>query len=100
MAASPIEAASEQGSPRRPADTSTGSQGPAPGTNGPATKAKNGRPVHYPIQLKVNLSQAQYAALKRVCERWGIPEGIGARIGITQFCTQQGEYRGGNGNAA
>jgi hypothetical protein len=54
--------------------------------------------VNYPIQLKVNLSQAQYEALKRVCRRWGIPEGIGARIGITQFCTQQGEYRG-NGNA-
>jgi hypothetical protein len=68
---------------------------PAPRTNGPPVKVKSGRPVKYPIQLKVNINAAMAASLQRVCLRWGIPEGIGARIAITQFCAQQDrEYRG------
>ena len=93
------EAVREQGSRKVPAGPSTGPQGPAPGTNGPATKAGGRRPVQYPIQLKVNLSQAQYESLTRVSRRWGIPEGIGARIAITQFLSHQDpQYRvDGNG---
>src|SRR5215472_2455279 len=91
----------QQGSLRRPADTATSPQGLAPGSNGAAPKARGSRPVKYPIQLKVNITQAMAASLQRVCQRWGVPEGIGARIAITQFLAQQDpQYRGGNGNAS
>src|SRR5262245_22402242 len=95
----PLEAAREQGSRKAPAAPSTSPQGPAPGANGPVIKARGSRPVRYPIQLKVNINQVMAASLQRVCQRWGVPEGIGARIAITQFLTQQDrEYRGdGNG---
>jgi hypothetical protein len=50
--------------------------------------------VQYPIQLKVNLSPAMAASLKKVCRRLGMPEGIGARIAIAQFLAQQDpQYR-------
>src|SRR5262245_37335919 len=90
-----IEAARDQGSRKAPAAPSTSSQGPAPGSNGPAIKARGSRPVQYPVQLKVNINQAMALSLQRVCKRWGVPEGIGARIAITQFLAQQDrEYRG------
>jgi len=70
---------------------------PAPGANRPAVKAKGSRPVKYPIQLKVNINPAMAASLQRVCLRLGIPEGIGARIAIAQFLSQQEQqYRGNN----
>ena len=94
MGTSRIEAEKGQGSQRRPVDTSTSPQGPAPGTNGPAPRARGSRPVKYPIQLKVNITQAMAASLQRVCQRWGVPEGIGARIAIMQFLSQQDpQYR-------
>jgi len=90
----PLEGVREQGSRKAPADPSTSPQGPAPRANGPAIKAKGSRPVQYPIQLKVNINPVMAASLQRVCKRWGIPEGIGARIAITQFLSQQDrEYR-------
>jgi hypothetical protein len=53
--------------------------------------------VKYPIQLKVNITPVMAAALQRVCLRWGVPEGIGARIAITQWLAQQDpQYRGEN----
>ena len=94
------EAAKEQGPQRPPAAPSASPQGPAPGANGPAIKARGARPVRYPIQLKVNINAAMAESLQRVCLRWGVPEGIGARIAITQFLAQQDPrgYRGdGNG---
>ena len=101
MDTSRIEAARDQGSQRPSVGTSTNPQGPAPGTNGAAPKARGSRPVKYPIQLKVNINPAMAASLQRVCQRWGVPEGIGARIAITQFLAQQDQqYRGGNGNAS
>jgi len=91
----PLEPAREQGSRRAPAAPFTSPQGPAPGSNGPAVKARGSRPVRYPIQLKVNINSAMALSLQRVCQRWGVPEGIGARIAITQFLAQQDrEYRG------
>ena len=100
MDTSRIETEKGQGSQRRPVDTSTSPGAPAPGTNGAAPKARGSRPVKYPIQLKVNINPAMAASLQRVCQRWGVPEGIGARIAITQFLTQQDpQYRGGNGTS-
>jgi len=75
----------EQGTRVPPVVPSAGAQGPAPGSNGPAIKAKGRRPVQYPVQLKVNISPRMDIFLKRVCQRLGIPEGIGARIAIAQF---------------
>jgi hypothetical protein len=72
----------DHGSRRAPVDTSPPPQPPAPGHNGPPIKARGSRPVQYPIQLKVNLSPAMAASLKKVCRRLGMPEGIGARIAI------------------
>jgi hypothetical protein len=72
---------------------STSPQGPAPGANGPAIRARGRRPVQYPVQLKVNINPAMAASLQRVCRRLGIPEGIGARIAISQFLTQDGQYQ-------
>ena len=95
-----IEAEKGQGSRRPPMDTSTSPQGPAPRSNGPAPKARGSRPVKYPIQLKVNITQAMAASLQRVCQRWGVPEGIGARIAITHFLTQQDPQYRGDGNAS
>jgi len=90
----PLNAVREQGSRKAPAAPSTSPQGPAPGSNGPAVKARGSRPVQYPVQLKVNINAAMAASLQRVCKRWGVPEGIGARIAITQFLSQQDrEYR-------
>jgi len=78
-------------------EPATSPQRPAPRTNGPPVKAKGGRPVKYPVQLKVNINSTMAASLQRVCLRWGIPEGIGARIAITQFLAQQDpQYRGEN----
>lgn len=96
----PLEAVGEQGPRKAPVGPSPSPQGPAPGANGPAIKARGSRPVKYPIQLKVNINQAMAESLQRVCLRWGIPEGIGARIALTQFLTQQDPrgYRG-DGNA-
>jgi len=97
MDTSRTEAAREQGPRKAPVDTSANPQGPAPRSNGPAPKARGSRPVRYPIQLKVNINPAMAASLQRVCQRWGVPEGIGARIAITQFLTQQDQqYRGDN----
>jgi len=77
--------------PRAP---STGVQTPSPQANGGPTKAENGRPVLYPVRLRVNIYEVMAASLQRVCKRWGIPEGIGARIAITQFLAQQDpQYR-------
>ena len=91
----PLETGRGQGPRRDPVGPSTDPKRPASGGKGP-----NGRPVRYPIQLKVNINSTMAASLQRVCLRWGIPEGIGARIAITQFLTQQDPhgYRGdGNG---
>lgn len=89
----------DQGSSRGTEVASPPLARPAPRTNGPPVKARGGRPVKYPVQIKINLSPQMAASLQRVCLRWGVPEGIGARIAITQFLSQQDrEYRGdGNG---
>jgi hypothetical protein len=84
----------DHGGRRVPVDTSPPPQRPAPGHNGPPIKARGSRPVQYPIQLKVNLSPAMAASLKKVCRHLGMPEGIGARIAIAQFLAQQDpQYR-------
>src|SRR5262245_11779026 len=93
------EATGDQGPQRPTVGPSTKPEGPAPRANGPAVKAKASRPVRYPIQLKVNINQAMAASLQRVCLRWGIPEGIGARIAITQFLGHQDPQYRGDGNA-
>jgi len=86
-----IEAEKGQGLPKAPRGPSAAPQAPAPGANGPP---ENGRPVLYPVRLRVNVNVAMMQSLQRVCRRWGIPEGIGARIAITQFLAQQDpQYR-------
>src|SRR5262245_18336916 len=85
MATQSTETEREQGSHRPPVAPVAGPQGPAPGANGPAIKDKGRRPVQYPVQLKVNISPQMDISLRRVCQRLGIPEGIGARIAIAQF---------------
>lgn len=88
----------DPGSQKPPAAPSAGPQRPAPRPNGAPVKGGGleaikinvgRRPVRYPIQLRVNVSPAMAASLQRVCQGWGIPEGIGARIAITQFLAQQ-----------
>lgn len=64
-------------------------QSPRPQANGPPVEAKNGRPVRYPIRLRVNINEVMAESLQRVCQRLGIPEGIGARIAISQFLLSQ-----------
>jgi hypothetical protein len=46
---------------------------------------KRKRPVKFPIQMRVNLEQSKYATLQQVCEHEGVPEGIAARIAITEW---------------
>src|SRR5262245_57429877 len=95
MAAPSTGTEREQGYPRPPAAPSAGAQGPAPGSNGPAAKAKGRRPVQYPVQLKVNISPRMDISLKRICQRLGIPEGIAARIAIAQFVDFHERGQGG-----
>ena|SRR5262245_5716426 len=97
--ATPLEAMQGQGPPRDPRGPSAGPQAPAPGANGPSAKVENSRPVQYPVRLRVNINMAMAASLQRVCRRWGIPEGIGARIAITQFLSHQDPQYRGDGNA-
>src|SRR5215468_8551749 len=100
MAAPSTETERDQGSHRHPAAPSASPQGPAPGVKGPAIKAKGRRPVQYPVQLKVNISPQMNISLRRVCQRLGIPEGIGARIAIAQFLDlQDPKYGNGGPNA-
>jgi hypothetical protein len=81
----------EQGARQSPVAPSPPPLRPAPGTK----EAKKTRPVRYPVQLRVNINEQMAASLQRVCRRWGVPEGIGARIAITQFLAQQDpQYRG------
>src|SRR5262245_33356498 len=75
----------EQGYPRPPAAPAASPPSPTPRAEGPAAKAKGRRPVQYPVQLKVNISPRMDISLRRICQRLGIPEGIGARIAIAQF---------------
>src|SRR5262249_50535855 len=87
----------DQGSSRGVGAISPPPASPAPRANGPPVKPKGGRPVKHPVQLKGNIHSTMGASLQRVCLRWGIPEGIGARIAITQFLAQQDpQYRGEN----
>ena len=84
----------EQGPLRPPAETSATTGRGVPGTNG-ATATRGRRPIKYPVQLRVNINNAMAASMKRVCQRLGIPEGIGARIAISQFLSQQDpQYKG------
>jgi hypothetical protein len=76
-------------------DPSTHTASPVPRTNGAPTKAKAARPVKYPHYVKVNLNESMMTSLNRICRRLGIPDGIGARIAITQFLSAQDpQYRG------
>ena len=92
----PPSIASEQGPRQSPVAPSPPPQRPAPATK----VTKKSRPVKYPVQLRVNITAPMAAALQRVCLRLGIPEGIGARIAISQFLSSQDpEYhRGGLSN--
>jgi len=90
------QTASEQGTRQSPVAPSPPPQRPAPATK----VTKKSRPVKYPVQLRVNITAPMAQALERVCLRLGIPEGIGARIAISQFLSSQDpEYhRGGLSN--
>jgi len=88
----------DSGPQKPPAAPSAGLQRPSPRSNGAPAKGGGleaikikvgGRSVKYPVQMKVNISPAMAQSLRRVSQRWGIPEGIGARIAITQFLSQQ-----------
>jgi hypothetical protein len=80
-----------------PVGTPTDTFRPASHTNGVDRLGRTKRPVNYRVQLKVNINEAMAASLQRICRRLGIPEGIGARIAISQFLSQQDpQYRGDN----
>jgi len=84
--------ASEQGTRQSPVAPSPTPQRPA----SPPEASRKSRPVRYPVQLRVNINPSMAASLQRVCLRLGIPEGIGARIAISQFLSgQDPQYRGG-----
>src|SRR5262245_46158588 len=88
----PPSVATEQGTRQSPAAPSGTPQRPAPETKA----SRKTRPVRYPVQLRVNINSPMAASLQRVCLRLGIPEGIGARIAISQFLSAQDSgYRGG-----
>ena len=79
-------------------DTPATPLSPSPPIKGPAVKAKRNRPVQYPCELKVYLSDSMAASLRRICRLSGIPFGIAARIAIAQYCAQfDPQYRGENG---
>jgi hypothetical protein len=48
-------------------------------------KRGGNRPVKYPIQLRVNLNTEMGAALRRVSQRFGIPESIAGRIALGMY---------------
>jgi hypothetical protein len=77
-----------------PNGTLTDTVRPVPPTNGVDKRGRAKRPVNYRLQLKININEAMAASLERVCRRLGIPPGIGGRIAISQFLTQQDpQYR-------
>jgi hypothetical protein len=91
----PPQMVGEQGYPRHPVAPSNSPQALQPGSPTPAEKEKKSRPVRYPHQLRVNINTAMAMSLERICARFGIPEGIGARIAIAQYCAQlDPQYRG------
>jgi hypothetical protein len=63
------------------------------------------RPEQYPIQLKVNITEATAVRLSRVCQCLGIPNGIAARNAIVHYVFMQERALGiaprhqGDGNA-
>jgi hypothetical protein len=54
-----------------------------------ATNGRGKRPIQFPHQLRVNLSNQMFAALKRVSRRSGVPESITARLAITNLLFAQ-----------
>jgi len=79
-------------------DPSINTERPAPGTNGPPAKGKrhNSRVVRYPIQLRVNITEAMNTSLARISRRLMIPEGIVGRIALIQYLSSNDrEYREG-----
>ena len=79
-------------------EPSTSTERPAAGQNGAPAKAKrqNNRIVRYPIQLRVNITEAMNASLARISRRLMIPEGIVGRIALIQYLSQNDrEYREG-----
>ena len=73
-------------------DAPTSTPIPAVGSNGSAVvgKRRHSPPVQYPIQLRVNLSPAQNAALQRVSRQLTVPEGILGRMAIAQYLRAAG----------
>ena len=74
----------------------TDTQRPAPGQSGAPAKAKrnNSRVVRYPIQLRVNITEAMNASMARISRRLMIPEGIVGRIALIQYlASNDREYR-------
>jgi hypothetical protein len=78
-------------------DTFASPVSPSPHTDGTDKLGRAKRPRQYEVQLKVNINEAMAASLQRICRRLGIPEGIGARIAITQFLSQQDPQYGRGG---
>jgi len=64
----------DPGAQRHPAAPSTDPQSPAPRSSRPPIKAAGGRPVKYPIQMKLNINR-QWLSHCSVCvcagEYWG-----------------------------
>jgi hypothetical protein len=80
-----------------PIGTSNVTSRPISPTNGTDKLGRAKRPERYTYQLKVNLSEPMIVSLRRICRRFGIPEGIGARIAIAQYCASlDPQYRGDN----
>ena len=79
-------------------EPTTNTERPATGQNGAPAKAKrhNNRVVRYPIQLRVNITEAMNASLARISRRLMIPEGIVGRIALIQYlASNDREYREG-----
>ena len=79
-------------------EPSTSTERPATGQNGAPAKGKrqSNRIVRYPIQLRVNITEAMNASLARISRRLMIPEGIVGRIALIQYlASNDREYREG-----
>jgi hypothetical protein len=70
---------------------------PGPQTAAPANKVepkRNTRPIQFPIGVRINITPAMAASLKRISRRLWLPEGVICRLALMQYLSSQDrEYR-------
>ena len=84
---------------RLPVEPALNTRPPAAGTQTPTQAAKvatkrNSRPIQFPIGVRINITPAMAASLKRIQRRLRLPEGVICRLALMQYlASQDREYR-------